>query len=816
MADLKLGTTLGGAGIWSASNLPLMPSGGQITYKGWRIYTENDRPTAEDIGALSLANGGTVNNDTTFTKNVTVGVNLTANVLLSKSSIDISRQGNGASLFFRRPDISGTPATEQAILYIESSTASGIVASTFNVNARADGGNKVYITAYKSGLQNTVLSLDSQAQQVTVEQGVFRVLGNTVLAGATATSMAVSGALTANTVTPTNWSNHDVRYMTGIPRNMTGLILSAAEVTEKNDILSVSGNITDGPYGNTTYNGQVLNFRRSSNSGNALTQFYFGNGLFHIRSGSGSPGAWSWVGGDANGWRKIYDENNKPTPAEIGALKNTTDTLNGSLTINSGATSLGLSITSTTGQSEYRFASGSNTGNIGISPADVYIGNLTSGKYIQMTHTGALNYSGAKIYRSDDKPTPREIGTATTTTTSLSGGATGIWTKIGTATVQQSATSMSIRITGGAGYNAETGQAQYADIIIRSNNGASKAIGVSLFRSGGTSPNEVGYIYTSGDEYDIYVKCGAYQQGVALTWDGTGGTNFVHNVVIGTTTPPVGLVPGTVYTILNSKESAEITGVMKFVGSGYLQLGGSTNNIRGIYGDVILRDWNNGNTTVCASRTSASASTGGDLYLGYNDPGNGCYTSNIRLRVPTYVDSSFTCINSMYVGNSRKIRIDSSNTSTQNVMMSLWGNTVGRNTVLEFSDDTSWWMYCQRTSNGSVEFMVNGNGNFNDVYIRSDEKLKSNFTKIENALDKVDSLDGCLYDKHSYIGSENTSREAGIIAQQLQKVLPEAVKKSVDEKENEILTISPTATIALLVNAIKELREEVRELKSRI
>ena len=101
------------------------------------------------------------------------------------------------------------------------------------------------------------------------------------------------------------------------------------------------------------------------------------------------------------------------------------------------------------------------------------------------------------------------------------------------------------------------------------------------------------------------------------------------------------------------------------------------------------------------------------------------------------------------------------------------------------------------------------------MYIRSDEKLKSNFSKIENALDKVDLLDGCLYDKHSYIGSENTSREAGIIAQQLQAVLPEAVKKSMDERENEILTISPTATIALLVNAIKELREEVRELKAR-
>lgn len=329
MADLKLGTTLGGAGIWSASNLPLMPSGGQITYKGWRIYTENDRPTAEDIGALSLANGGTVNNDTTFNKNVTVGVNAVAGALFSRSYIDITRAGSEPNIVFRRSDVTTTPTTEQALLILNAMNGANVTAGTFNIHARPDGGNKVYITAYKSGSQNTSLTLDSQTQSVTVEQGTFRVLGNTVLAGTTATTMSVSGALTANTITPTNWSNHDVRYMTGIPMNMTGNSLGVAVVTEKNDVLSVSGNIIDGPYGNNTYNGQVLNYRRTSNTGNALTQIYLDNGVFHIRSGSGSPGAWSWVGGNANGWRKIYDENNKPTPAEIGALKNTTDTMNG-------------------------------------------------------------------------------------------------------------------------------------------------------------------------------------------------------------------------------------------------------------------------------------------------------------------------------------------------------------------------------------------------------------------------------------------------------------------------------------------------------
>lgn len=772
MADLKLGTTLGGAAIWSASNLPLMPSGGQITYKGWRIYTENDRPTAEDIGALSLANGGIVNNDTTFNKNVTVGVNLTANALYAKSFVDISRTGVTASLLFKRPDVTGTPATEQGIMEITGVNGSGVPLSTININARSDGGNRIYLNAYKNGSMNTSLVLDSQTQEVLVASGSFRVQGNTVLAGTTATSMAVSGALTANTVTPTNWSNHDVRYMTGIPRNMTGLTLGASEVTEKNDILSASGNLTDGPYGNTTYNGQVLNFRRSSNSGNALTQFYFGNGLFHIRSGSGSPGAWSWVGGDANGWRKIYDENNKPTPAEIGALKNTTDTLNGVLTVNSGTEVIGVSITNTTGQSEYRFASGGNIGSIGVSPTDLYIGNRTSGKYIQMAHTGALTYSGAKIYRSDDKPTPKEIGAPTTETAYLSGDAGGVWVKIGTATVPEAASTMNIRVTGGAGYNAENGQAQFADIIIRSNNGSGKRIGVMMFRSGGSSPTAVGWIYTgTGDNYDIYINCGAYQSAIMLTWDGTTSTRFVQNVVTGTATPPAGMTLATTSTLLNTKDAAVTSSAVlngKTTLAGYLQLDGTESTIRGIYGDILIKDHNNGNVTLSASRING---TPGTLYVGYNNPGMGIYCAGIRLETPTFAASTLTCNGTLA---------------------------------------------CNSNISATGEIYTANNGNFNDVYIRSDEKLKSNFKKIENALDKVDLLDGLTYDKASYIGGETVNREAGLIAQQLQEVLPEAVAVSRDTKDNEVLVISPTATIALLVNAIKELREEVRELKSRI
>lgn len=220
MADLKLGTTLGGAGIWSASNLPLLPSGGQLTYKGWRVYTENDRPTAEDINALSMINGGTVAKNTTFSQNLVVGASLTSNSIQSNSVLIIQRSANPAEMIFHRPDITSTPPSESWVLNLYAKDGLNRGMGSLIISARSDGGNKVYLRANKDGSPNTSLTLDSQTQQVTVEQGSFRVIGTSNLGLTNATSIAVSGAITANTVTPSNWANHDERYITGIPRGM--------------------------------------------------------------------------------------------------------------------------------------------------------------------------------------------------------------------------------------------------------------------------------------------------------------------------------------------------------------------------------------------------------------------------------------------------------------------------------------------------------------------------------------------------------------------------------------------------------------------
>ncbi|WP_426575313.1 tail fiber domain-containing protein (plasmid) [Xenorhabdus stockiae] len=104
-------------------------------------------------------------------------------------------------------------------------------------------------------------------------------------------------------------------------------------------------------------------------------------------------------------------------------------------------------------------------------------------------------------------------------------------------------------------------------------------------------------------------------------------------------------------------------------------------------------------------------------------------------------------------------------------------------------------------------FYCGGNGNFNDVYIRSDKRAKKDIEKICNASQKLSKLSGYTYT--IYDDNNNSSRSAGLIAQQVQKVLPEAVTQD----ENNLLRLNYNSVIGLLVEAVKELKQEVAYLK---
>jgi len=98
----------------------------------------------------------------------------------------------------------------------------------------------------------------------------------------------------------------------------------------------------------------------------------------------------------------------------------------------------------------------------------------------------------------------------------------------------------------------------------------------------------------------------------------------------------------------------------------------------------------------------------------------------------------------------------------------------------------------------------------------SDENLKIKLGNIENALDKVNSLNGFYYEPNEIAQSLGyaVKREVGVSAQEVQKILPEIVVPApIDDK---YLTVHYERLVPLLIEAIKELKSEVDELKGKL
>jgi hypothetical protein len=95
----------------------------------------------------------------------------------------------------------------------------------------------------------------------------------------------------------------------------------------------------------------------------------------------------------------------------------------------------------------------------------------------------------------------------------------------------------------------------------------------------------------------------------------------------------------------------------------------------------------------------------------------------------------------------------------------------------------------------------------------SDERLKNIEGPIENALDKVSTLNGFYYrgnEKAQKLGYDDKLK-VGLSAQEVQKVLPEVIKSC--PADNQYMTLDYSKVVPLLVEAIKELKSEIEELK---
>lgn len=96
----------------------------------------------------------------------------------------------------------------------------------------------------------------------------------------------------------------------------------------------------------------------------------------------------------------------------------------------------------------------------------------------------------------------------------------------------------------------------------------------------------------------------------------------------------------------------------------------------------------------------------------------------------------------------------------------------------------------------------------------SDDRLKTKLGRITNALDKLCSLEGFYYKPNETaqkLGYTDQATQVGVSAQQVQAILPEVIHPA--PVDSEYMTVDYAHMVPLIIEAIKEIREEIRSLK---
>ncbi|EBI9395759.1 phage tail protein [Salmonella enterica] len=293
----------------------------------------------------------------------------------------------------------------------------------------------------------------------------------------------------------------------------------------------------------------------------------------------------------------------------------------------------------------------------------------------------------------DKKQFARTIGAVTSTTITL--GESG-WFKIATVVMPQATSTAVIKLYGGAGFNAGSPeQAAISELVLRAGNGSPVGITATLWRRSPAAANEVAWVNTSGDTYDIYINIGQYAYWLIAQYDYTGNANVtLHSTPEYSSVQPGNSTSGQTYTIYSSlmKPTAGDVGALPITG-------GQLNGPLGIGTDNAL----GGNSIVFGDNDTG--------FKWHSDGVLGIYANNALVG---YIDNSGLHMSvdvitngGIRAGDGKRLSLTSNNNSTMTATFNLWGDA-NRPTVIELDDDQGWHLYSQRNPDGSIVFTVNG------------------------------------------------------------------------------------------------------------
>ncbi|EAA6927675.1 phage tail protein [Salmonella enterica subsp. enterica serovar Stanley] len=303
----------------------------------------------------------------------------------------------------------------------------------------------------------------------------------------------------------------------------------------------------------------------------------------------------------------------------------------------------------------------------------------------------AKNSNGGDI--PDKKQFARTISAVTSTTITL--GESG-WFKIATVVMPQATSTAVIKLYGGAGFNAGSPeQAAISELVLRAGNGSPVGITATLWRRSPAAANEVAWVNTSGDTYDIYINIGQYAYWLIAQYDYTGNANVtLHSTPEYSSVQPGNSTSGQTYTIYSSlmKPTAGDVGALPITG-------GQLNGPLGIGTDNAL----GGNSIVFGDNDTG--------FKWHSDGVLGIYANNALVG---YIDNSGLHMSvdvltngGIRAGDGKRLSLTSNNNSTMTATFNLWGDA-NRPTVIELDDDQGWHLYSQRNPDGSIVFTVNG------------------------------------------------------------------------------------------------------------
>ena len=195
----------------------------------------------------------------------------------------------------------------------------------------------------------------------------------------------------------------------------------------------------------------------------------------------------------------------------------------------------------------------------------------------------------------------------------------------------------------------------------------------------------------------------------------------------------------------------------------------------------------------------------GSIGIGTDNPNSGVHTTNVSV-----VHAGIVTANYLYgdlTGSATKTGITNNDEDpTDNYITFVSASGVSTNHRVSTSNLKYNPLSKSVTVGGNIS--VSGVITSTDYVSISDISLKENIEPLQNSLDKISKLEGVCFNWKS---DENKIDQIGLIAQEVEKIYPEIIGNNKDIK-----TVSYISLIAPLIEAVKELKEEVEYLKSKL